>query len=218
MSEKIPKMSKNCPEELETQFSDIFWTIFAYLVDYFSWWPCPMLARSTHNILLPPSPTSKWSFWDSSTAATAESLQAPSTSFWSIPMEFPRIQNGLEIQAACYRIEKWKIQKIAGEGAGKSVAKIRGDGGSAGEGAAQHSSQHPPQPSSGFPISLLCSRPPASQKWPPKWKFLQCHSTRAGEQVRKIRWYSCQSKGLLVVEFSTSVRLYANNYWTGDLV
>ena len=26
-------MSKNCPEGLKTQFSDIFWTIFAYLVD-----------------------------------------------------------------------------------------------------------------------------------------------------------------------------------------
>ena len=28
-------MSKNCPEGLKTQFSDIFWTIFAYLVDAF---------------------------------------------------------------------------------------------------------------------------------------------------------------------------------------
>ena len=39
MSTKCPKnvgkMSKNCPEGLKTQFSDIFWTIFAYLVDAF---------------------------------------------------------------------------------------------------------------------------------------------------------------------------------------
>ena len=72
-------------------------------------------------------------------------------------------------RAACY------IQKMAGEGAGKSAAKIRGAGGSAGEGAArgvslerdeqehprqhylqhaefsQHSCQHPPQPFSGLP-------------------------------------------------------------------
>ena len=34
MSEKCPK---NCPEGLNTQFSDIFWTIFAYLVDAFVW-------------------------------------------------------------------------------------------------------------------------------------------------------------------------------------
>ena len=41
MSEKcrknVRKMSKNCPEGLKTQFSDIFWTIFAYLVDAFVW-------------------------------------------------------------------------------------------------------------------------------------------------------------------------------------
>ena len=67
---------------------------------------------------------------------------------------------------------------MAGEGAGKSAAKIRGAGGSAGEGSArgaflerneeqhprqhslqhpefsQHSSQHPPQPFSGFPRFL----------------------------------------------------------------
>ena len=42
MSEKCPK---NCPEGPKTQFSGIFWTIFAYLVDAFVWWPCPMLAR-----------------------------------------------------------------------------------------------------------------------------------------------------------------------------
>ena len=37
MSEKyrknVRKMSENCPEGLKTQFSDIFWTIFAFLVD-----------------------------------------------------------------------------------------------------------------------------------------------------------------------------------------
>ena len=37
MSEKcrknVRKMSRNCPEGLKTQFSDIFWTIFVYLVD-----------------------------------------------------------------------------------------------------------------------------------------------------------------------------------------
>ena len=41
MSEKYPKnvrkMSKNCLEGLKTQFSDIFWTIFAYSVDAFVW-------------------------------------------------------------------------------------------------------------------------------------------------------------------------------------
>ena len=41
MSEKCRKnvrnMSKNCPEGPTTQFSDIFWTIFAYLVDAFVW-------------------------------------------------------------------------------------------------------------------------------------------------------------------------------------
>ena len=41
MSEKCRKsvrnMSKNCPEGLKTQFSDIFWTIFAYLVDASVW-------------------------------------------------------------------------------------------------------------------------------------------------------------------------------------
>ena len=33
MSTKCPKNVKKCPEGLKTQFSDIFWTIFAYLVD-----------------------------------------------------------------------------------------------------------------------------------------------------------------------------------------
>ena len=42
----------------------------------------------------------------------------------------------VEIRTACYRIEKREIQKIAGEGAGKSAAKTRGAGGSAGEGSA----------------------------------------------------------------------------------
>ena len=41
MSEKcrknVRKMSKNCPEGLKTQFPDIFWTFFAYLVDAFVW-------------------------------------------------------------------------------------------------------------------------------------------------------------------------------------
>ena len=41
MSEKCPKivrkMSPNCPDGLKTQFLDIFWTIFAYLVDAFVW-------------------------------------------------------------------------------------------------------------------------------------------------------------------------------------
>ena len=42
MSEKCRKMSenvsKNCPEKgLKTQISDIFWTIFRYLVDAFVW-------------------------------------------------------------------------------------------------------------------------------------------------------------------------------------
>ena len=32
---------------------------------------------------------------------------------------------------------EWEIQKVAGEGAGKSAAKIRGAGRSAGEGAAR---------------------------------------------------------------------------------
>ena len=31
----VRKMSKNCPKGLKTQFSDIFWTIFAHLVDTF---------------------------------------------------------------------------------------------------------------------------------------------------------------------------------------
>ena len=38
-------MSRNCPERLKTQFLDIFWAIFDYLVDAFVWWPCPMLAH-----------------------------------------------------------------------------------------------------------------------------------------------------------------------------
>ena len=37
MSKNVRKMSKNCPEGLKTQLSDIFWTIFAYLVDAFVW-------------------------------------------------------------------------------------------------------------------------------------------------------------------------------------
>ena len=80
-----------------------------------------------------------------------------------------------EIRAACYRIEKLEIQKIAGEGAGKSAAKTRGAGGSAARVLrgglslerkeeqhprqhslqhpefSQHSPQHPPQLFSGFP-------------------------------------------------------------------
>ena len=43
MSEKCQKMSENCPEGLKTQFWDIFWIIFAYLVEAFVWWPRPML-------------------------------------------------------------------------------------------------------------------------------------------------------------------------------
>ena len=31
----VRKISKTCPEGLKTQFSNIFWTIFAYLVDAF---------------------------------------------------------------------------------------------------------------------------------------------------------------------------------------
>ena len=50
-----------------------------------------------------------------------------------------KMTSNIEIRAACYGIEKWEIQKIAGEGAGKSAAKLRGAGGSAGEGAAPHS-------------------------------------------------------------------------------
>ena len=42
-----------------------------------------------------------------------------------------------EIRAACYRIEKWEIQKIPRKSAGKSAAKTRGAGVSAGEGAAR---------------------------------------------------------------------------------
>ena len=46
MSKKCPKNVQNfCPEGPKRQFSDIFWTIFAYLVGVFAWWPCPMLAR-----------------------------------------------------------------------------------------------------------------------------------------------------------------------------
>ena len=49
MSEKcrknVRKMSENCPEGLQRQFSDIFWTIIAHLVGAYVWWPCPMLAR-----------------------------------------------------------------------------------------------------------------------------------------------------------------------------
>ena len=37
MSKKCLKMAKNCPEGLKTQYSDMFWTIFAYLVDAFVW-------------------------------------------------------------------------------------------------------------------------------------------------------------------------------------
>ena len=43
--QNVRKMSKNCPEELKTQLKDIFWQYFAYLVDAFVSWPCPMLAR-----------------------------------------------------------------------------------------------------------------------------------------------------------------------------
>ena len=35
MLRNVRKMSENCPEGLKTQFSDIFGTIFAYLVDAF---------------------------------------------------------------------------------------------------------------------------------------------------------------------------------------
>ena len=38
-------MSQNCLEGLKAQFSDIFWTISAYLVDAFVWRSCPMHAR-----------------------------------------------------------------------------------------------------------------------------------------------------------------------------
>ena len=48
----VRKMPKNCPEGPKTQVSDIFWTIFAYLVDAFLWWPCPMLARYKARPLL----------------------------------------------------------------------------------------------------------------------------------------------------------------------
>ena len=40
---------------LRTQFSDIFGTIFAYLVDAFVWWPCPTLAR-LRGVWEPPTP------------------------------------------------------------------------------------------------------------------------------------------------------------------
>ena len=76
--------------------------------------------------------------------------------FCALSPSFPwilRVRQRVEIRAACYRTEKWEIQKMAGEGAGKSAAEIRGVGGSAGEGAArglslerneeQHSLQHP---------------------------------------------------------------------------
>ena len=55
MSEKcrknVRKLSENCPEGLKTQFSDIYWTTFAYLVDALSnarplqnsWMCCPQL-------------------------------------------------------------------------------------------------------------------------------------------------------------------------------
>ena len=42
--ENVRKMSKNCPEGPKTQFWTFCWTIFAYLVDAFVWWPCPMHA------------------------------------------------------------------------------------------------------------------------------------------------------------------------------
>ena len=48
MSKNVEKMSKNCPERLKTQILDIFWTIFAYLVHAFVWWPCPMLLPVTN--------------------------------------------------------------------------------------------------------------------------------------------------------------------------
>ena len=41
----VRKMSKNYPEGLKTQFTDIFLAIFAHLVGAFVWWPCPILAR-----------------------------------------------------------------------------------------------------------------------------------------------------------------------------
>ena len=37
MSKNCPKNVKNCPEGLKTQYLDIFWTIFAYLVDALVW-------------------------------------------------------------------------------------------------------------------------------------------------------------------------------------
>ena len=45
----VRKMSKNCLEGLKTQFSDCFWTIFAYFVGAFVWWPCPMRAHYKHT-------------------------------------------------------------------------------------------------------------------------------------------------------------------------
>ena len=32
MSKNVRKLSKDCPEALQTQFSDVFWTFFAHLV------------------------------------------------------------------------------------------------------------------------------------------------------------------------------------------
>ena len=45
------KMSKYCPEGLQTQFLDILRTIFACLVNAFVWCPCPMLARCNASVL-----------------------------------------------------------------------------------------------------------------------------------------------------------------------
>ena len=48
ISKKCLKNVQKLSRGLKTQFLDIFWTIFAYLVDAFVWWSCPMHAR--HNL------------------------------------------------------------------------------------------------------------------------------------------------------------------------